>query len=147
MYQIDNDYMINERALDVRANLKLKNNASNIAEIFFKQLALRMYDFVMRNSINFASREKVDEYLAYNQDWIEDFKRAQAEQALYMLSNGDLSLMLPDGTIDYATWQKMRVSPATMDILRQLGLLRTVVSEQELYAKSLQSQFNPHRNW
>ncbi len=148
MIIIDNDYMINERACDVRSILKVKNNASNIAEIFLKQLSYRVYDFVITNSVNFMKRSEVDIYLEQNEEWQEDFKRALGEQALYVLSNGDLAQMLPDGQFDYVQWQKMRMSPATIDILKNLGFLRRTMSDQDLnYNRDYIELFDPTRNW
>lgn len=149
MYVIDNDYMVNERALDVRSKLKTQDNPSNISEIFFKQLALRLYDFILRNSVNFNRRSEVDKYIAQSSDYIDDFKRAMAEQALYIFSNGDMSVMLPDGTFDYNTWMKMRVGPAALDILNQLGFLRSIAGDQEVFYEenSIHRLFDPTRNW
>ncbi len=149
MYVIDNDYMINERALDVRSSLKIKDNASNIAEVFLKQLSFRVYDYVIKNSANFSKRIEIDNYLETDLDRVDDFKRAIAEQTIYVLSNGDLTLMLPDGNFNYNDWLKMRMSPATIDILKNMGLLRSSVSDDELFydRDSISRLFDPTRNW
>lgn len=146
MIIIDNDYMINERAVDVRSILKTRSNSSNIAEIFLKQLSYRVYDYIIRNSINFSNRLEVDCYINKRPEWEEDFKRALAEQALYVLNNGDLTLILPDGSINYSDWQKMRMSPATIDILKNMGLFRTVISDQEIFYDKMDKLFDPYRN-
>lgn len=148
MYVIDNDYMREERALDVRSSLKVKDNASNIAEIFLKQLSYRVYDHIVRNSANFSKRIEIDNYLSQDDERVEDFKRALAEQTLYVLSNGDLTLMLPDGQFNYSDWQKMRISPGTVDILKNMGFLRTTISDQEMfYDDPINKLFDPTRNW
>lgn len=128
MIIIDNDYMINERAIDVRAKLKIGDNASNIAEIFFKNLSLRVYDYVINNNIKYKTRFAIDSYLDTLEKQ-EDFKRALAEQAIYFLSVGDTSLMLPDDVarwIGHDGWNKLGFSESARNVLKQLGLLYVI---------------------
>lgn len=149
MITIDNDYMINERGYDLRANLKEHDNPSNIADIFLKQLSYRIYDFIIANSVNFNSRKQIDAYLEVDEERIEDFRRALAEQAVYLIVNGDPSVMMAPESVSQADWRSMRVSPATIDILKRLQFLRTVVSEEEYVydCKSWKDIFDPTRNW
>jgi hypothetical protein len=118
--------MINERALDVRAKLKIKDNPSNIAEIFFKQLSNRIYDYVISNNLRYTSEEEIDDYLNQSEKKIETFKRALAEQAIYLFSVGDTNYMLPDESarwIGLDGWFKLAVCQAAVSILNRLGIL------------------------
>lgn len=133
MITIDNDYLINERGLDLRAHLKEYDNPSNMAEIFLKQLSHRVYDFIVNNSAIFDTQEKVDNYLNADPKRVEIFKRALAEQTLYLVINGDFTVLAPDPGVSYNDWLRRRISPATVDILKRLGFLRQVVSDQEVY--------------
>lgn len=133
MITIDNDYLINERGLDLRAHLKEYDNPSNMVEIFLKQLSHRVYDFIISNSVNFDTREQVDKWLQANPNRIDDFKRALAEQALYLIVNGDFTLLAPEPGDSYKEWLRKRISPATEYILSNLGFLRTTISDQEVY--------------
>lgn len=149
MITIDNDYLINERGLDLRANLKEHDNPSNMADIFLKQLSHRIYDYIIANSINFDNRKQVDEWLQADPDRIDDFKRALAEQALYLVINGDLTLIAPEGE-SYNEWLKKRISPATTHILNNMGFLRTAISDQEVFLNDRRTRkalFDPTRNW
>lgn len=146
---IDNDYLINERGFDLRANLKEYDNPSNMAEIFLKQLSHRVYDFIINSSVNFDNRKQVDEWLQADPDRIDDFKRALAEQALYLVINGDLTLIAPEPGENYNDWLKKRISPATENILSNLGFLRATISDQEVFydRRTRKALFDPTRNW
>lgn len=124
MLVIDNDYMINNRGLDLQARLKVKDNQSRAVHIFCEQLSFRLYDFILGNSTRFRSYEQLDTFIDqlshFNK---EQYKRALSEQAIYMLSRGDLNYIKPDGSVNYSAWKNTRICPQTADILRNLGLL------------------------
>ncbi len=148
MITIDNDYMVNERSFDCIANFKRYDNPSNMANIFLKQLSYRLYDYIITNSVKYDKRSQIDEYLQKNEERVEDFKRALAEQALYLITNGDPTLTIPD-TRSYSDWLSIRLSPATEDILRNLGMLRRTMSEEEIFYDSsfVKEIYDPTRNW
>lgn len=133
MIIIDNDYMVNERGLDVNLILKPKDAVGNIADVFLKQVALRVYDHVIRNSANYSNRAEVDSFLFQDEERKDDFKRAIAEQVIYLVSVADLNYILPDGTTNYAQWKEMRICPQTSDILKNMGFLRRIISDQEMF--------------
>mgnify|MGYP001258075110 CR=1 FL=1 len=125
MLVIDNDYMINKRGIDLHARLKVKDNQSGAVQIFFEQLSFRLLDYILTSSTRFADYEQLNKHIDNMSDFAkEQYKRALAEQALYLLSMGDINYLRPDGTINYEIWQQMRICPQTRDILRNLGLLK-----------------------
>lgn len=125
MLVIDNDYMINNRGIDMHARLKVNDNQSGAVRIFFEQLSFRLLDYILINSTRFRDYEQLNNYIDSMNDFSKDqYKRALAEQAIYMLSMGDMNYFRPDGTINYELWQEMRICPQTRDILRNLGLLK-----------------------
>lgn len=125
MLVIDNDYMINKRGVDLRARLKVKDNQSGAVQIFFEQLSFRLFDYILMTSTRFPDYESLNKHINKLSDFDkEQYKRALAEQALYMFSVGDINYLKPDGTINYETWQQMRICSQTKDILRNLGLLK-----------------------
>jgi hypothetical protein len=127
--------MVNERALDVRSVLKPKDGAGNIVDVFLTQVTLRVYDHIISKSVNFARRSEIDAYIGQDEERIEDFKRAIAEQVIYLVSVADLNYILPDGTVNYAQWKDMRICPQTSDILKNMGFLRLVIGDGEMFYK------------
>lgn len=124
MIVIDNDYMINNRGLDLQARLKVKDNQSGAVRIFCEQLSFRLYDYILGNSTRFGSYAEVDSFINQLNKFDKDmYKRALAEQAIYILSQGDINYLRPDGSLNYGQWQSMRICPQTKDIIRNLGLL------------------------
>lgn len=125
MLVIDNDYMINNRGIDMHARLKVNDNQSGAVRIFFEQLSFRLLDYILTSSTRFTDYEQLNKHIDNMSDFAkEQYKRALAEQALYLLSMGDINYLRPDGTINYEIWQQMRICPQTRDILRNLGLLK-----------------------
>ncbi len=140
MLVLDNDYMTNYRGIDLHSRLKVKDNQSGAVRIFFEQLSFRLYDYVLSHSTRYKDYETVDSYVNqlsnFNQ---EQYKRALAEQALYMLSQGDINYLKPDGTVNYALWKEMRICPQTHDILRNLGMLQKTALIDDGYYRIPQS--------
>lgn len=124
MIVLDNDYFVNKRGLDLQARLKTQDNASRAVQNFLEQLSFRIYDYVLSHSTKFRGYDDLDQHIeTLSPLEKEQFKRAIAEQVIYILSVGDTNYIFPDGTVNYSLWKEMRICPQAKDILFNLRLI------------------------
>lgn len=124
MLIIDNDYMINNRGIDMQSRLKINDNQSGAVQIFFEQLSFRLYDYILNVSTKFTGYDSIDTFINQLSELNQkQYKRALSEQALYFVSRGDINYMKYDGSINYAIWNNMRTCTQTKDIVRNLGMI------------------------
>ena len=126
MITIDNDYMLNYRSIDLRQKLKHMSNPSRASENFLRELSFRIYDYIIKSSTKFKDYDELERYTdtQMNNREKEYFKRAIAEQGIYMLSVGDINYMLPENPrFDISEWQNLSICKQTKDILSNLRLI------------------------